>query len=146
MSLQPFRIEPALPPGAYMTYQVLAPLSTHFAPASCLEVQCADYLQGWRVHAESLPPELLHAARTSGRNYREVSYGEGQTWLLFDAGQPCFRATEHRRRLDREERFVIRGGDYRANPSGMRTEVPLSSWVDDFGEHQAKLAERLERG
>jgi hypothetical protein len=133
-------------PGAYQTYQVAAPLATHFTPATCAEVDCPQYLEGWRLRVEGLSGRDVHVATHCGRKFTRVSVAEGETWLVFEAGQPCFRASEHRRRLERGERFIIRGGDHRANPSGRRTEVSASSWVDDFGEHQERLAERFGRG
>jgi hypothetical protein len=145
--MQPFRLEPLMPAAAYKTYQVAAPMSTHFVRASCAEVACPNYLNGWRVRVEILPPHLLHQARTSGRRFTEVHVAEGETWLVFEAGQACFQAGEHRRRLERAERFIIRDGDHRGNPLGTRpVEISDGSWVDDFGEHQEKLAEQAERG
>jgi len=141
------RPEPPMPPGAYRTFGVAAPLSTHFVKATCAEVSCPDYQQGWRVHIEAIGPQFEHAARTSGRKFTEVSYGDGQTWLLFEAGQPCFRASEHTRRLEREERFYVRSGDWRGDPSrtGPR-EISGTAWLDEFGEHQDRLATTFERG
>jgi hypothetical protein len=143
---QPFRIEPAAPPGAYQTYQVLAPLATHFVPATCAEIGCPQYLAGWRLRVEGLSERDLHIATHCGRKYEVVAAGPAETWLTFEAGQPCFKASEHMRRLEREEIFVIRGGDHRANPSGRRSQVGATAWVDDFGEHQDRLATAFERG
>lgn len=139
---------PMADPDAYKTYQVAAPLDTHFRKATCAEVDCPHYLEGWSFHVEamlSLNPRWEHAARNSGRNFAEVSYGEGQTWLIFEAGQPCFAASEHRKRLDRIDRFVI-GGGHLAAEIGRRVEVSPQSFVDDFGENQQNLAEIEQRG
>jgi hypothetical protein len=143
---EPFRIEPAAPPGAYQTYQVLAPLQTHFVAATCQEVDCPQFREGWRLRAEGLSERDVYVATHCGRKFTRVNVAEGETWLVYEAGQPCFRASGHRRRLEREEHFIIRGGDYRGNPTGMRAKVSVDSWVDDFGEHQDRLAERVERG
>ena len=142
----PFRLEPQLPPAAYQTFQVAAPLSTHWAPATCAEVDCPEYLNGWRLRVEGLTDQDVHLAEHCGRKYTRVSVAPGETWLVFEAGQPCFKASQHRRRLDREERFIIRGGDHRANPRGDHRETTASGWADDFGEHQETLADRFGRG
>lgn len=141
------RVQPAMPAGAYKTYQIAAPLSTHHRPATCAEVDCPDYLHGWRVRVETLTPELLHEAKTCGRRFREVPVAPGETWLSYEAGQPCFRAGEHRKRLDRPELFIVRGGDFRGNPLGQsREHARPELWVEDFAEHQGRLADVQRRG
>ena len=52
--------------------------------------------------APGLTPEMAQTARTTGRRYREMHVQEGETWLVFEAGQPCFRASTHRKSLERE--------------------------------------------
>lgn len=142
------RIQPAMPAGAYKTYQIAAPLSTHFRPATCAEVNCPDYLNGWRVRWEPLTPELRHAATTSGRRYRLEVVSASESWLLFEAGQPCFRAAEHRIRLERPELFIVRGGDHRGDPTGIpaRRHTRPEHWVEDFAEHQQGLARTQQKG
>ncbi|TVZ96523.1 hypothetical protein [Streptomyces sp. BK340] len=142
------RIQPQMGAEAYKTYSIVAPPSTHFRKATCAETDCPDYLNGWRVRVEGLEPEMVHAAKTSGRKYNEVRIAEGETWLYFEAGQPCFRASEHRLRLDRPELYLVRDGDWRGNPRGTKTRMHQRPelWVEDFGEHQQNIADQIERG
>lgn len=140
------RAEPAMPAGAYKTYQIAAPLSSHFRPATCAEVDCPDYLRGWRVRWEPLTPELRHAATTSGRRYRLEVVSATESWLLYEAGQPCFRAGEHRKRLERPELFVVRGGDHRQAIGETRRHTRPEDWVDDFANHQDRIASAQRRG
>lgn len=142
------RVEPQMPAAAYKTYSIAAPASTHFRKATCQEVDCPRYLNGWRVHVEQIGPELTHAAKTSGRRYREMRVAEGQTYLVFEAGQPCFQAGEHRKRLDRPELFIVRDGDWRGNPRGTeaRRHARPEDWVDDFATHQGRLADAHRQG
>jgi hypothetical protein len=141
------RPQPLMGVGAYRTYEMRAPLGTHFRPATCPEVQCLHYLRGWRVHLEALTPDLVEAARTSGRRYREETVGEGQTYLVFEPGQLCFRVSEHRARLDRAPLFVVRDGDYRGNPTGRgRQHTRSEDWVEDFAAHQQAIADEIEKG
>ncbi|KUF18466.1 hypothetical protein [Streptomyces silvensis] len=142
------RIEPQMPPAAYKTFGILAPVSSHWRPATCAEVDCADHRLGWRVRVEGLDEELLHAARTSGRRYSELRVAEGETWLVFEAGQPCFRARQHRTRLDRPELYVVRDGDWRGNPRGtpIRQHARPEHWVENFAEHQQGLADAHRKG
>lgn len=135
-------------PAAYKTYAVVSPLSTHFRPATCEEMGCPHYVNGWRVRVEGLPPDLLHAARTSGRKYVEQSVTEGETWLVFEAGQACFRASDHRTRIDRPPLYVVKDGDHRGNPR--RTKARLhqnpAHWVEDFATHQQAIVDEIAKG
>lgn len=137
---------PRFDPRNYQTYSIHAPLSTHWRKATCVEVACPNYLNGWRVRVEHLPPELLHQARTSGRRYTELAVREGETYLVYEAGQPCFEASTHRARVERPELYVIRDGDARGNPTGRRRQVDGVAWNDDFGEHQERIADLMKEG
>lgn len=141
-------IEPLMGPEHYKSYVLAQPLDTHWRPASCEEVHCPDYLNGWRVRVEGLPGELLHAARTSGRRFTEMRIAEGETWLHFAAGQPCFQAVRHRAPLGRPPLYLVRDGDHRGNPRGTRARLHQRAdlWVEDFAEHQDRLADAQKRG
>jgi hypothetical protein len=131
----------------YKTYQIVSPLSTHWRPATCAEVDCPEYIKGWKLRVEGLPPEMLHAAKTSGRKFTELNVTATENWLVFEAGQPCFRAQLHRKLLDKQEIFVVRDGDYRGNPTGnIRKHTRPEHWREDFAEHQEKLAQQIQRG
>lgn len=144
---QPFRLEPAMPPGAYQTYRIVSPAATHWRAASCEEVDCLDWRNGWRVRVEELSPQLLHTATNSGRRYQVLDVAEGEHWLVFEAGQACFRAGEHKVPTGRPELYVVQGGDWRGNPTGMRRQhSKAEDWVDDFGTHQQKIADQIEKG
>lgn len=142
------RIQPRMGAALYKTYEVVSPLPTHFRPATCAEVGCPHYLSGWRVRVEALAPDLLHAARNSGRKYVEQSVAEGETWLVFEAGQDCFKARTHLTHTDRPPLYLVRDGDWRGNPRGTKARLHQrpDNWVEDFAEHQQKLADEIEKG
>lgn len=157
MGAQLFRIEPQMGPEAYRTFAMVSPLQTHMRQATCAEYGCDHYRQGWRVHVEALTPDLLHTARTArvtvnGREvpyrYREERIADGQTYLVFEAGQPCFKASTHRLPIGRPPLFLVRDGDHRGNPR--RTETRRydrpDQWVDDFATHQQTLADEIAKG
>jgi hypothetical protein len=135
-------------PDAYKTYAVVSPLSTHFRPASCEEIGCPHYLNGWRVRVEGLSPQDIHAAKNSGRRWVEQRVAEGETWLVFEAGQSCFRVSTHRTRMDRPPLYVVRDGDHRGNPRGTKARVHHSpgNWLDDFATHQQAIADEIKKG
>jgi hypothetical protein len=148
MSIQPSRPDPLMDPQYYKTYAVVSPLATHWRPATCAETDCPHYLNGWGVRVENCTPDLLHAARTSGRRYREVHVSEHENWLAFEPGQPCFRAGQHRIQVGRPPLYLVRDGDHRGNPRRTKTRQHLNpqTWVDDFAEHQQALADEIEKG
>lgn len=136
-----------LPVTSYQTFEIKAPAATHFRKGTCAEADCPNYLNGWRVRVEGLPPEMLHAAKASGRRYREEQIAEGETWLVFEAGQPCFRASQHQVRIERPELYIARAGDSRGNPNGQVTRHSQPEhWVEQFAENQDKLATAQQRG
>lgn len=141
------RLQPQGQVQDYKTYQIVSPISTHWRKATCVEVNCPEYANGWRVRVEGLPPDMLHAAKTSGRKFTVLDVTETEHWLVFEAGQPCFRASQHRALLDKQEIFLVRDGDYRGNPSGnVRKHTRPEHWQEDFAEHQDRLARQTERG
>lgn len=141
------RIQPVGRVQDYRTFQILAPTSTHRRPATCAEVNCPHYTGGWRVRVEGLPPEMLHAATTSGRKYTELHVAEGENWLVFEAGQKCFRSAHHTVPLNRQEIFIARDGDWRGNPTGhVRKHTRPEFWLEDMQENQGRLADLHQKG
>lgn len=141
------RIQPVGRVQDYKTYQIVSPLSTHWRPATCAETDCPNYLKGWRLRVEGLPPEMLHAAKTSGRKFTELNVAEGENWLVFEAGQACFRASEHRALLNKQEIYVVRDGDFRGNPTGnVRRHTKAEHWVEDMSENLDQVARKFQQG
>lgn len=130
------RIQPAGPVQGYRTFQILAPSSTHRRPATCAEVDCPQYLNGWRVRVDNLDAQMLHAAKTSGRKFTELNVAEGENWLVFEAGQACFKAAHHSVPLDKQEIFIARDGDFRGNPTGrVRKHTRPEFWIEEMSEN-----------
>lgn len=146
------RMPPAMPAGAYKTFQIVTPLSTHFRAATCAEVDCPAYLNGFRSafdEATELGQRQAHYVRhDKTRKHVEERTPEGLTAFTFEAGQRCFASSEHRVRIERPELFLTRPGDWRGNPTGQRPYRHTSSefWTEEFAEHQQSLADRIERG
>ncbi|MET8987759.1 hypothetical protein ABZW49_20120 [Nonomuraea wenchangensis] len=143
------RITPALPVQAFQTYQVVAPPATHWRAATCAEADCPAYLHGWRSVIDErtdLGQKQAHyIRRESGRRFAEDRDPAGLTVFAFEAGQRCF--APHQVRTARPEVYLVRGGDWRGNPTGqVRRHANAEDWVEDFQEHQGRLAETIERG
>lgn len=140
--------EPRMGPEHYKTFSIHVP-ADDWRPATCEEIDCPDFLKGWQVRVEGLPPKLLHAAQKSGRRYRVLPVAANETWLIFEAGQPCFQASEHRiRKHEKPELYLVREGDHRGNPRGTRPRQHLRPefWQEHFAEHQQGLADAFQEG
>lgn len=139
------RPAPKMAPSSYKTYQIAAPTKTHWRRATCAEVECPHYVNGWRVRMEGLDDQMLHTAKNSGRTWRHLAVSMTENWLVYEAGQPCFQAVNHRKRIDREEIFIVRHGDWRQTFSS-ETHANPENWQTDFAEHQDKLATEQQKG
>jgi hypothetical protein len=140
---------PALGPEHMKTYAISAPVSTHFRPASCEDAQCAGWTSGWvtRVLPGTAEHDLVLSLRGRYRFTGPVREADGLDAFTFAAGQPCFRASQHRVPLEREPLFVVRGGDHRGNPRGITSVTRRAAdWVDDFATHQQNIATAIEKG
>lgn len=145
------RIEPALPVGAVKTYGILAPRSTHWRPSTCAEVECPAWRSGWRtlvqVTTELGAQQAYYIRMHSGRAFTAGDPdADGMVTFVFPPGQQCF--AEHPKRLEREEIYVVRDGDWRGNPRGTAPtrHKRAADWVDDFANHQDRLATRYGQG
>lgn len=131
----------------YRTFQISAPLRTHWRAATCAEVDCPQYLNGWRVRVDVLPPQMVHTARTSGRKFTELHVAEGENYLVFEAGQSCFRVSQHRVKLDRLEFYIARDGDWRGNPTGnVRKHTRPEFWMEEMNENNGRLQQVRQNG
>ncbi len=138
-----FRIEPVLPPQARKTYQILAPIQTHKRKASCIEVGCLHRAKGWRTVIDTstdLGARQSHYIRNfSGRKFRVKRTREGLLAFIFYPDQDCFNT--HYVSLERTPFFRVLGGDYRGNPERIAPQRRTAEeWVDDFAEHQDRIA------
>jgi hypothetical protein len=144
------RIDPVGPVQAYKTYGIYTPLATHFRAATCAEVECSRYLNGWETRVDETTDlgqaQAHYIRRDSGRGFSE-SRDAGLTVFRFEPGQRCFASDTHRTRIERPEIFIARGGDHRGNPTGQVTKhTSPAHWVEDFAEHQQRIADEIERG
>lgn len=146
---QPNRITPNMSVDAYKTYRISSPLATHWRPGTCAEAECAHHLDGWQStidEATVLGQQQAHyIRRQSGRGFTEERLAGGLTCFTFPAGQTCF-ASPHQVPVGRPELYVVRDGDWRGNPTGRSQTLRPQDWIDDFGEHQNRLADQMKKG
>lgn len=145
------RLPPAMPVQAYKTYTLASPTATHFRPATCEEVACPNFLNGFRTRLDERTEQgmaLAHYIRKeSGRRFTEDRDDTGLTVFTFEPGQRCFNSADHKLPLQRPEICIVRGGDWRGNPTGQVVKHRnLDDWVEDFALHQQDIADRINRG
>lgn len=138
------RIDPAMPAGAYQTFQAAHP-TDETVIAACQSVGCQAYAKGWDTVVDETSAlgmaQARYIRRESGRTFRELRTEDGKTVFRFDAFQRCF-ADHH----TKPTVYLVRGGDWRANLGLIRPHVRVGDWVEHFAEHQDQLAERISRG
>lgn len=139
------RITPRLPAAAMQTHAISAPLETHWRKATCEEVGCLDYHYGWKVALTGRDEEDTTLVRNCGRRYREEQSDAGPV-LVFEAGQPCFRQSEHRTRIDRPGLYIVRNGDWRTPARDWlgtaRKFSGADAWKDSLQTHLESIEKR----
>jgi hypothetical protein len=139
------RIDPAMPVGAYQTYEIRAPRDVRLKSA-CERAGCAAWRHGWEsVIDESTPlgtDQAAYIRSQSGRTFREQRTDAGLTVFRFEAHQRCF--AEHG---TRPEIYLVRDGDWRGNPTGrQRQHSRPADWVEDMAESLDAVRTDKERG
>jgi hypothetical protein len=139
-------------PGAYQTYRISAPTKTHWVSATCAEIECEPYMNGWTSSLDISTPQGMQTAQAIKDKYKQGSYtvqvlDSGLVQFKFIAGLPCFKSSMHKRQIG-PDILLVQGGDYRGNPRGIATRVHTKPefWAEDFAENQLKLARLIERG
>lgn len=136
------------PAHTMRTFQIDQPLNTHYRRATCQEVDCTAYASGWVMGFDLTDPEKAAAARwirdKSGRTFA-ATLPPGRVVLTFPAGQTCF--ARHRVPLEREPFYIVRGGDFRGNPTGMISRHKTAdTFVDQWDNDLDRLNTIRERG
>jgi hypothetical protein len=156
------RIAPELPASAFTTYQIVSPIRTHFGPATCEAVSCPNFLHGFAIilneQGSAEHARAAHYIRHDRlRKHLETRTGDGLVRFEFQPGQSCFAAQngtwdaatpQHKTRLDRDELYFRRPGDWRGNPTGERPyqHKRPEHWVEDFAENQDRLIDQINKG
>lgn len=139
------RIEPKLPVGAFQTYTIASP-HDRTVKTACEEAGCLAWRYGWESQIDEstdLGRRQAEYIRTrSGRTFRELPRaGGGVTVFRFEPRQRCFQ--DHR---TRPESYGVLGGDWRGYTGMLRRHTRAADWVEDFGEHQQRIADEQEKG
>jgi len=119
-------------------HKILAPIATHKYVARCEDVDCPQYLHGWRTVVGATSIQAMYIRNEANRRFIESRSGEGEITFEFPAGQQCFR--QHLAPNGREAIFArqVRGQEGQVLPT---PEI----WRDDFAEELETIAQIRER-
>lgn len=131
-------IVPNLNPNLTRTYQIVAPVPSHFRHATCEEVQCGAYVNGWETILPAGDARADYIRNASGRRFVEKTEN-GITTFTFPAGQACFAAGNHRVSLEREPIFKVR------ERGQTTTHTRPELWTEDFAGYLDKVR-RIKEG
>lgn len=143
-----------LEPQQRQTYRILAPVATHWRSATCEEVECGLFADGWRLRKELVNERDLDFIKRSRRQFIELDLSEGEIWLVFAPGTPCllqwatglpFTERHHKLPTGRPEFYTVQPGDFRMRCGEARVFDRGDQWVDDFACHQDRILERGKR-
>ena len=131
-------------------WTISTPLATHWKPATCEQVGCIKYRTGWRVRMDTLPAGDQHAVKTSGRHWSECvidvdpdtgeHYDPPAVYFIFEGGQPCFKASQHKLPVGRPELYLV------GNRGAVQRYDRSDQWVDDCATETDKIVTIIERG
>src|SRR5690606_34697531 len=112
---------------------------------ACEDAGCLAWRYGWETRVDEGTElgraQAAYIRHQSGRTFREIRTAEGLTVFRFEPYQRCF--AEHR---TRPEVYLVRGGDWRRDLGLIRRHTRPADWVEDFGEHQQRIADQQRRG
>lgn len=133
-------------PAAWQTYGLRQRPAEKARRASCAEVDCPNYLHGWRTvidpAAAPAGAQLHYLRGDRTRRHAETTALDGRVVFEFEAGQTCFG--EHW--IEMQQLYLVRAGDQTTNLGMIRRHTRGDLWVEDFGENQQNIAERRARG
>lgn len=131
------RPTPSLPASDMISHHIVAPLSSHWRKATCEEIGCLQFHNGWAIPLAGKDDGDLWQLQHCGRRYVEGELeGFGRAYF-YEAGQPCFLASTHVKRIERPELFVVRDGDWRTalRDGNPRVFSGADAWADHYQTH-----------
>ena len=132
-------------PKVQNDYEVATPHATHRRAASCKEVECIGWLEGWRILVDTTiqlgkDQRDYFVSGRSKRRFTQLSMPNGKILFTFDAEQTCFRqerdAHIHSISLDRSPNMRINGGGL----------ITVTEFTDTYNENAYKANQQRKRG
>lgn len=105
-------------------FQVVAPVATHRVEATCREVDCTHYIDGWQTVVPKGSEQELYLDRLKDRKYVKRIDGESAVFMFYPE-QRCFR--RHTKPLFRPPILM-----HRREWDGQRRVLSFNQWHDEF--------------
>ena len=151
------RIAPELGPQYYKTYQMDMPLDSHWRWVSCEMYECDPFMKGFvlkcDISTELGKRQAYFALHDTTRSCTMERVSPIMVHFHYKPGNKCFHnipgdELRHKLPIGRPPFYLVSGGDWRGNPRGTTTMTHRrpEDWIDDFANHQDKLATVFQRG
>lgn len=146
------RPAPLMPAQSYKTYGMSMPLQSHWRRATCDEVLCEPYRNGFAstfdLSTDLGQRQFAFCKADKDRSYTLQRVSQTVVKLVYKPGTPCFNRQSHRVQMGRPPVLYVAEGDFRGNPRRIPARVHQSgeNWVEDFSGHVDKLATEIQKG
>ncbi len=126
-------------------YEIATPHATHRRAASCKEVECQGWREGWRILVDTTiqlgRDQRDHfVSGLSKRRFTQLPMPEGKILFTFESEQPCFRQRKdsqiHSVSLERDPNLKINGGSL----------ITPTEFTDTYNENAYQANQRRKRG
>lgn len=135
--------DPRLPVEAYQTWSVKSRPDKRVKTV-CEKVGCPQWRNGWESaidESTDLGKQQAAFIRGSRRTFKEQRNGAGLTVFRFEPYQRCF--ADHQ---TMPEKYLVRGGDYRATVGELRVHTRAADWVEHVQQHMGRLLDERAKG
>lgn len=132
-----------MPVEAYQTWSVKSRPDKRVKTV-CEKVGCPVWRNGWESvidEGTDLGRQQAAFIRSSRRTFREQRNGAGLTVFRFEPYQRCF--ADHQ---TMPEKYLVRGGDYRAAVGQVRVHTRAADWVEHVQQHMGRLLDERNKG
>jgi hypothetical protein len=140
----PQRNIPELPTQFHRTYSIRNRPGS-FRKATCAEVECEAYLNGWTFTVQELSEKDYHLATNANRHFETVEVNKDRTLLVFPSGQPCFAAGSHKIENDKPKIYLAGRGDFRMFDPRKAVRFNSTDFLDKWASDMDKRNENLRR-
>ena len=146
------RLVSKVAPENYKTYFWSRPLSTHWRPATCEEVQCEDFMNGFMftcdISTDLGRRQYEYLTHDRERTYTIDEDGPYLRNFIYGPGNRGFAGDRHAHRLPvgREPLLSVRAGDWRKYLAPPVHHKYVDDWVEDFSENQEAIQKVIQRG
>jgi len=111
----------------------------HFRVATCKEVQCPHYINGWITRVIIGSPQDQYIRKDKSRKSVGVQVSASEIEYYYEEGQKCFRP--HRVKVERAPFFTVNQPG-KETPRLVRANMDFDEWTDKFNESSYRATRR----